>query len=976
MAAHVAAKVVLYLFLSLLLSFISVELKKKYKIPTFLSLILLGVLTREISLISKQLESTTAIVEGTIAPVVQLTMVPCIIFEAAFTTDWYKFKKQLGQIIPLATTVVVLSSVLTAVIIDFMFDYNLSWEESLVLGLILSATDHVAVKTTLKDIHVSDKLESLMGGETLLNETTVLVFYKVLQRTLVDQVGSGILFAYFLKLCIGGLAIGMFFSMIMSFSLKRMINDYVQETNLTIVCTYLTFWLCDNHNLGFSGAFGVMVLGLFMSAYGKILISPSVYKKLHGIWKLLSCNIQMLVFIIGGMLLEKYISFESTFGIKDFGFVLVLFIFIHLIRGIALVLHYPVFRYFGYGISFQEILIMTIAGFKGVISTALSLIVYNDNDLNLEFRKTVLFFTVTIVALSISLDTLLLKFVTHKFKTEILSQAQESVLFGVTSTIIHHTNKKIEKLNRMHDLRLIKWEEVMNLAGPKLVLMEMIGRTQAGKTVIKDRLNESVEHLANIYTSKFTLSSNEVLSEMKKRYYSILKRVYWNSFVSGQCRGTTALKLIDSCNRALDLNHIVINDWQQLESQIFSEKKMNFYKRYKDTPVIGSIFRKIIYENIISAYDIAHTFVRGNYLAEKIIENMEIQFDDEVNEHILEEAHEQIFKCQDFIKNYITDSYPEVIADVQTKMSSYSLLYQQRTMVSKIYSQGLVKELEHHHLENALHKNLKLLAFMTNPSIPTMFEMLKKRFSKSRKSDIERILPFVIEKHYQPGTFLFKDGEEITGAYLIFSGKVHEYGHMIQQDLTKDNIAGAYCLIDSFNEKYITTSITNSVVIAGFIPLGLIKEECFVEEVYRESVLHLLVNFREKFGISEAREEQIQRISENSKAWYIQAGAPINLRRGALVLMGRLRKDKETFDLVRPCKKIIESLEDAVVLIFPPHFGSILRQHRLLSEALISYFIKYKSRKSRVTSESFMINSHFKIDNFSQSGSEVSEMSD
>ena len=973
MAAHTAAKIVLYLFLSLLLSIVSLELKKKYKVPTFLSLILFGVLTKELGAISYQLESTTAIVEGTIAPVVQLAMVPCIIFEAAFTTDWYKFKKQIGQIFPLATTVVVLSSVLTAFVISFILQYNFSWEESLIIGLILSATDHVAVKSTLKDIQVTDKLESLLGGETLLNETTVLVIYKVLQRSIVNQVGSGYLFGYFLKLCFGGLAVGSGFALIMGFFLNRMINDYVQETNLTIVAPYLTFWLCDNHNLGFSGAFGVMVLGLYMSAYGKILISPSVAHKLHEIWRILSSNIQMLVFIIAGTLLAQYFG---TTGIRDFGLMIVLFILIHFIRALALIVHYPILNYFGYGISFKEILILTIAGFKGVISTALSLIVYNDDQLDLDFRKKVLFFTVNIVALSICIDTLLLKFITSKLKIEKMTHAQESVLIGVTSNIIHHTNKKIEKISRMLDLKLVKWDEVLSVAGPKVILKETMARTKMGKNVIKKGLNESVEYLTNMYTSKFNLSPDDILTEMKKRYYSILKRVYWNSFVRGQCRGTTSLKLITSCDKALDQREVLISDWSTIEKQIYSEKWMKIYKKFKDTPIIGSIFRKIIYEKIVTAYDIAHTFVSGNYLAEKILENMEIDNDDNVNSLILEEAHEQIFKCQEFIKNYITDSYPEVIADVQTKMSSYSLLYNQRRMVSRIYSQGLVKELEHYHLETALHKNLKLLAFMTNPSIPTLSEMLLKRFTKASKSDIQRILPYVIEKHYQPGTSLFTEGQDITGAYLIFSGKVHEYGFMIKHDLSKDNIAGAYCLIDSFNEKYITTAITGSVVIAGFIPLGLVHEECFVEEVYRESVIHLLVQFRDRFTLAESKEEHIKRIAENSKAWFIHAGAPINLRRGALVLMGRLRKDKEVFDLVRPCKKIIESLEDVVVLIFPPHFGSILRQHRHLSEALASYFIKYKSRKSKENHEGFIVDSNFKIENFSSSGSEFSEMSD
>ena len=109
--------------------------------------------------------------------------------------------------------------------------------------------------------------------------------------------------------------------------------------------------------------------------------------------------------------------------------------------------------------------------------TALSLIVYNDTDLDLDFRKKVLFFTVIIVALSICIDTILLKFITSKFKIEKMTHAQKSVLIGVTSTIIHHTNKKIEKISRMFDLKLVKWDEVLSVAGPKVILKGTMGRT-------------------------------------------------------------------------------------------------------------------------------------------------------------------------------------------------------------------------------------------------------------------------------------------------------------------------------------------------------------------------------------------------------------------------------------------------------------------------------------------------------------------
>lgn len=954
------------------LSIVSIEIKKKYKIPVFITLIVLGAITRAISVVSYQLESTVEIVDGTIAPVIQLTVVPCIIFEAAFTTDWYTFKKELGQIVPLATSVVVLSSVFTSLVFYYIFNYEFSWEECLVIGIILSATDHVALMSALKEIHISDHLESILAGETLLNETTVLVIYKVLRQSIVNQTESPELFAYFLRLCIGGLAVGAFFAAGMGFVLKRMVNDFYQETNLTIVTTYLTFWICDYSKIEFSGASSVMVLGLFMSAYGKILISPSVEKQLHGIWKILSNNIQMLVFIMAGMLLGKNIGASGIFGVLDFGLVIALFIIIHFIRGLVIILHYPVLKYFGYGINKTDVVILTISGFKGVISSALSLIVFNDTDQDERFRKTVLFFTINIVFLSICLDTLLLKLASHKFKMNRLTAAQESILLGVTTNIIQHINEKIEKLSRKHDLRLVKWDDVLSITGPKVILHEFMSKTKIGKEVLNQNINESVEHLTSLYGCRVSLPYDAMVDEIKRRYYSILKRVYWNSFVSGQCQGTTALTLINSCNKALDTKQDTMNDWLLLEKKVFSHKWMEYYGRYSETPILGSLVRKLIYSNIVKAFDVAHMFVRGSYTAEKIVNHMEINTDAEISSNILEEAHYQIYQCEEFIKKFITDSYPEVIADVQSKMSSFLLLNSQIKMVKRIYEQGVIKELEHRNLYSAIHGNFKMLTFMNNPSIPTLEEMLKKRFKKSNKADIQRILPDVVEKHYQPGTCLFKEGEDVCGAYLIFSGKVEECGFMITNDLSIDNIVGAYSLIPIFGDQYFTTAITKTVLIACFIPLNILLQECFLEEVYRESALHLLVQFRHKFNISNSPEQHIQRIIENSKVWFIQSGSPINLRRGALILMGRLRKDKGVFDLIRPCKKIIVSLEDAIVLIFPPHFGGILRQNRMLADAFVSYFIKFSSRKNKDHVEGQLVMSSFKFESFS-SGSDLSD---
>lgn len=943
MANSAADSVILFCFLSLLLILIASQVKKKLRFPVYPSLLLLGMMLRALGNSSTALSIMIDRIDGLKAPTVQLAIVPVIVFEAAFLTDWYRFKKQFGQILPMASSVVILSAVFTAFLFQNVLQLQFSWEECLLLGLILSATDHVAVMSGMKDLNADEKLETLLGGETLINEATVLVIFNILRDSIAGETQPAFLFLYFLRLVFGGFSLGLVFAFTMGYLLKRMVNDYIQEMNLTLVTTYLLFWVCNNPAVQFSGALAVVTYGLYMSAYGKILISPIVEKQLHHMWYMISNYVQSLVFIIAGMILERFVIPGTIFTISDIGLLLAFFILQHFIRGLVIFLHYPILKYFGYGVNGKESIVLTMAGLKGVISSALALIAFNDTALNETFRSTVIFYTIGTVGLSICLDSLFLKIIIQRFKIDKLSAAKENILFSITTMILQETSRRIEKMKGKPDFTLVKWEEVLQIAGPKNLFVEIMGKSHVGKKILKNFPKESAEKLAEKYSDSFNLTEEILLNEIRERFYCILKGIYWSSFEAGECSGDSALQLISSCDRALDKTNEVMCDWVELKERIYNEKKMESLKRYTGLAVMGKVFRRLIYDRIISAYDISNTFVRAHSTAENIMESMEINIDKDLLIYAIGESHCQSILCQEFIKDFITDSYPEIIADVQSKMACFFLLNKQRKTISKIHEQGVIKELEYRHLLHALDSNLKQLTFMAKPKIPTLFEMLQRRFPKSTKAELKKMLPFIEEKHYQPNTYLFEKNNLIMGAYLIFSGTVNEFSDEVSDFLSISNIAGAYSLTDYCYTNYITSAVTCSVVIAAFIPSSLIiTDHGLTEAIYKEAAKSLILHNKPNFGLSESTNEHIEIVIENSNIWHLEEGSPINLRRGALVLHGTVRKDKEIFSVLRPSKRIIESLSEAVLLIFPPHFGGILKQHRSLVNAFASYYIKHK----------------------------------
>lgn len=459
----------------------------------------------------------------------------------------------------MATTVVLLSSFLTACFIKYVMDYEFDWNESLLLGVILSATDHVAVVSMLKEIRANDRFETLLGGETLLNEATILVFFNLCLDSAIGKIDISERFVYFFQLTLGGLGIGFGFSLALAWSLKRIVNDMNQEVNLTVVSAYLLFFLAD-HKAKCSGALAVVTLGLFMSAYGKTLISPLVEKGMHDFWNIASTNIESIVFILAGMLFGMQIVDSNNIGSKEISMLIFLFIMLHFVRGLVIWVHFPILKRLGYGLTIKEALIMTLAGLKGVISTALALIAYHETNLDSKYRDILLFFTIGIAFLTIVLDSFAVKFFVRKFGMDTLNEVQENMMLGVTTAVLHHTAKKVEHIRALKEFNLVKWDEVMKIAGPKCLLHSVMKQTKVGSKLLKKHPKDAPEELMRRYVKKFNLTTSMLTTETRRRFYTTLKGIYWHEFEAGQCLGYTALMLINSCNRCLDLEDSSMSD--------------------------------------------------------------------------------------------------------------------------------------------------------------------------------------------------------------------------------------------------------------------------------------------------------------------------------------------------------------------------------------------------------------------------------
>jgi NhaP-type Na+/H+ or K+/H+ antiporter len=921
MSGVLLTSIVLFIGISLLLSIFCYELKRHLKIPVSTSLIILGIIFREVGPYIGQLKYVVEEVIHIDPHVISFAFFPVLIFEASFGIDWYTIKKEFWQIIPLATTVVVSCSALTALSLRYIFSYDYPFNDLFLIGVILSATDHIAVEALLKEIFASDTFETLIGGETMFNDATVLVLFEVLIKKNTGISGFEDSVVLFFRLVFGGLAMGLAFSIVMSFVLKRTLNDFFIEFNITIIAAYLLFWICEYGKVHFSGALALVSYGLFMSAYGKTLISPSVEERLKELLELLSRNVESLVFIIAGILFANIsINESSELDTKDYYVLFILFPLTYLIRFVVLLVHFPVLRYFGYGLSWKELIVLCFAGMKGVISVGLALIASHDDHFEGHTKALINYFGIGIAGLSIILGGPATRFFVKVLGLEEMTPVQENMLIGVTSALAENIENQIEELRKHKESNLVNWDKVNSSIGTRYLIESIIKKTQNGKNYLKvHSLNDSKE-LLHGFMRKTTVRQEDLKIEMRKRYLATLKGLYWEKFEEGLCHGETALVLMDSAMISIDKENEEMNDWQYAHQLIYNEFLVKMFKRLSKSPVMGKIFRKMLYKKIILAYDAANNFIKCHEETEELIDKMEIDTDKNVFKAVIKEAHRQVRECEKFMKIYIIDCYPEVLAEVQTKRSCKILLYTQRELISEIYEDGLIKELEYESLISAIDSSIKAVTFQGIPSLPILKDILTYRFTTASSEEILTLISKSHEFEFASGHVFFSEGQEANGAYLIIRGRVNEFSTWIDQELIIGNIVGVQHLLEEFSMKYASTAKAITHGVAAHIPKEIVGLSGFVEDMYSEAAEEMILLNKKRYGLEGINSNVILQVMEQSKVECFSEGKSHVFTDGALIMKGMVElKDKSVW-IIKPKNKKRKVLQHLIVLLLPKNF--------------------------------------------------------
>src|ERR687894_262266 len=242
-----------------------------------------------------------------IAPeVIFIIFLPPLLSAAAFFSSPLELRAYLRPILLLAIGLVLCTTAAIALVAHFLID--LPWAAAFVLGAILAPTDPVAAEAVFRRLGVPGRVETVVGGESLVNDGTGLVAYRIAVAAVVTGAFSiweaGL---DFLLVSGGGLLVGLVLGWAV-LPLWARVRDPSIFIALSLLTAYAVYVLAEEV-LHVSGVLAVVSYGLYRG-WRDPRIFPDASTRIRNIsfWQVLVFLLESMLFVLIGQQLPSILD--------------------------------------------------------------------------------------------------------------------------------------------------------------------------------------------------------------------------------------------------------------------------------------------------------------------------------------------------------------------------------------------------------------------------------------------------------------------------------------------------------------------------------------------------------------------------------------------------------------------------------------------------------------------------------------------
>jgi len=232
-------------------------------------------------------------------------VLPPLLYGAAFFTSLRDLRATARPIGLLAIGLVVLTTVVVAVVAHTVVD-GLTWPAAFVLGAIVSPTDPIAATAIARRLGVPRHLVTIVEGESLVNDGTGLVLYRVALAAVVT--GAFSLFdagVMFVLGTLGGVAIGLGVGWLVR-QVRRRLDNPPAELTISLMTGYLAFVPAEL--LGASAVLAAVTAGVYLGWHTPELTTAQVRLQGAAVWEIVQYLLNALLFVLIGLQLPVVVD--------------------------------------------------------------------------------------------------------------------------------------------------------------------------------------------------------------------------------------------------------------------------------------------------------------------------------------------------------------------------------------------------------------------------------------------------------------------------------------------------------------------------------------------------------------------------------------------------------------------------------------------------------------------------------------------
>ena len=307
---------------------------------------------------------------------------PPLLYAAAVNTSLVDFRANLAAIGYLSIGFVLFCAVGVALVITGLLP--VPFAAAFAVGAIVAPPDAVAAVAVARRAGLPRRVVTILEGESLLNDATALVSL----RTAIAALGAAVTFAdvgtdLALAMLVGPLAGFLVAKVsIWLFKMLRDVRDPMTSTALTFLIPFAAYALAESVHA--SGVLAVVVAGLMVGHVTPTVRSATARVSTWMNWSTIQFVLEHTVFLLIGLQTHSILSAAAAFPVSNVTVALVssaVLLTVIVARLVYVMVVRPLLSPAHRRLSWQEALIISWAGMRGVVTLAAALTLPHDTPL-------------------------------------------------------------------------------------------------------------------------------------------------------------------------------------------------------------------------------------------------------------------------------------------------------------------------------------------------------------------------------------------------------------------------------------------------------------------------------------------------------------------------------------------------------------------------------------------------------------------